>query len=483
MVFSSPIFLFCYLPAVLALYFCVPKASKNSVLLVASLLFYAWGETYFVSVMIVSILFNYLSGLAVARYPFRSRASKLIVCAAIVGNLALLGSYKYANFLVDNLNALAPLLGFSKLTLNPVHLPIGISFFTFQALSYVIDVYRREAPVQKNPARLGLYISLFPQLIAGPIVRYEHIAKQLTSRAMSLNLFVSGIQRFIIGLSKKVLIANSAGDVADKVFALPVDQLSTQVAWLGVACYTLQIYFDFSGYSDMAIGLGRMFGFDFLENFNYPYISRSIREFWRRWHISLSTWFRDYVYIPLGGNRRGANRTYINLVIVFFLVGLWHGAKWTFVVWGMYHGMFLVLERLGLAKLIEKAWRPLSHAYVLMVVMVGWVFFRAETLPQALEYLKAMFYIGTATKFTPSVSTFTDNLLPLVLTLGAIGATPVLPALLRRRKNSLPGKTTFAPLSSIAVEACIALALTSLLLLSTSSLVAGTYNPFIYFRF
>ncbi|MGD8365986.1 MAG: MBOAT family O-acyltransferase, partial [Desulfobacterales bacterium] len=318
MLFSSIIFLFQFLPLCLLLYFLAGKRLRNLLLLIASLVFYAWGESYYVLLMLVSILVNYLCGLMIDRYRGRQAARGFLI-AAIAFNVLSISVFKYANFLVDNLNTLLSQIGAGPIELAPIHLPIGISFFTFQAMSYAVDVYRRDAPVQRNPLNIGLYIALFPQLIAGPIIRYHNIAAQLIRRRVRLDDLSYGIERFVVGLGKKVLIANQVAIIADQVFSFPYETLTPGVAWLGVLCYTLQIYFDFSGYSDMAIGLGRMFGFHFLENFNYPYISRSIREFWRRWHISLSSWFRDYLYIPLGGNHRGPLRTYLNLLIVFFL--------------------------------------------------------------------------------------------------------------------------------------------------------------------
>ncbi|MHC4201080.1 MAG: MBOAT family O-acyltransferase, partial [Planctomycetota bacterium] len=400
MVFSSPIFLFLFLPFVLVLYvISVRRELRNPVLLVASLFFYAWGETWFVLIMVASMAANYLFGLWVDRVRERPWA-KLAVACAVVFNLGLLGAFKYANFLVDNLNALSSVVGIPPVGLGKVHLPIGISFFTFQAMSYVIDVYRRDAEVQRNPVNVALYISLFPQLIAGPIVRYRDVAKQLVERVMSREDFAYGVRRFIMGLAKKVLIANVVGGAADGIFGnphaspavagVPLGHLTPALAWLGVVCYTVQIYFDFSGYSDMAIGLGRMLGFRFLENFNYPYVSRSVREFWKRWHISLSTWFRDFLYVPLGGSRRTPARTHVNLVAVFLLCGLWHGASWTFAIWGLYHGVFLVAERTRFGRWIGSLPAPAGHLYTLLVVLAGWVIFRAETASQAAAFLAAM---------------------------------------------------------------------------------------------
>ncbi len=344
MLFSSPVFLFGFLPLLLVFYFLCPKSLRNVLLLLASLWFYAWGEPSLVVLMLISTAMNY--GLGCWVDVTRERpASKWILAFAVALNLSFLVYYKYAGFLIDSLNSLLAFVGTPSLGRPEVTLPIGISFYTFQAMSYVIDVYRGQAQAERNPINVALYIALFPQLIAGPIVRYTDVAAQIKVRSIDRDSFAYGIQRFIVGLGKKMLIANSAASVADAAFEIPDNQLSLAVAWLGILCYTVQIYFDFSGYSDMAIGLGRMFGFKFLENFNYPYIAKSVTDFWRRWHISLSTWYRDYLYIPLGGNRCAPWRVSLNLMIVFVLCGLWHGASWNFAIWGIYHGSFLMLER------------------------------------------------------------------------------------------------------------------------------------------
>jgi alginate O-acetyltransferase complex protein AlgI len=401
-----------------------------------------------------------------------------VLAFAVSANLLLLGIFKYANFAVDNLNALLEMLGLARIELAavhlPIHLPIGISFFTFQALTYVIDVYRRDAPVQRNPFRLALYISLFPQLIAGPIVRYHQIAAQLAKRVTSLDDVAAGASRFVVGLGKKVLIANTLAVPADHIFAIPDGELQIGVAWLGALCYGLQIYFDFSGYSDMAIGLGRILGFRFPENFDYPYISRSLREFWRRWHISLSTWFRDYLYIPLGGSRGAPLRTYSNLAIVFVLCGLWHGASFGFVIWGLIHGAFMVLERLGLGGLLERTWRPLQHVYTLGAVTTAWVFFRAESLPQALGFLAAMFG-ADANESAHPIALYLDAEVLLTLLAALLGATPWLRNLWRSEANEHRRNRALA-IGRVA-------ALNLILLASAMSLAAGTHNPFIYFRF
>src|SRR5436190_13114691 len=386
MLFTSPVFLFLFLPLVLGTYSLLGRRARNGFLLAASLLFYAWGEGIFVLVMCGSIVANYLFGRALDASGQRTG----LLAVAVATNLALLGCFKYANFLVDNLNAASAVLHVAPLHLEPIHLPIGISFFTFHALSYLIDVARRRVRAQRSPIDFGLYITLFPQLIAGPIIRYHDIAAQLAGRTVRRERFAAGVRRFVLGLGKKTLIADTLALPADAIFALPPASLTASLAWAGALLYTLQIYCDFSAYSDMAIGLARMLGFEFLENFDYPYVSRSITEFWRRWHISLSRWFRDYLYIALGGNRRGPRRTYVNLVTVFFLCGLWHGANWTFVVWGLYHGLFLVLERRGAAAWLAARPAWLARAYTVFVVLVGWVFFRADSMTAAAGMLRAM---------------------------------------------------------------------------------------------
>jgi alginate O-acetyltransferase complex protein AlgI len=361
-----------------------------------------------------------------------------------------------------------------------IRLPIGISFFTFQGLSYVLDVHRGEGRIQKNPIDFALYIALFPQLIAGPIVRYRDVYDQIVHRTTTVTGFAYGVRRFVIGLGKKMLIANFVAKVADAIFLIPSSELPPSVAWLGIVCYTLHIYFDFSAYSDMAIGLGHMFGFSFLENFNYPYVSRSITEFWRRWHMSLSSWFRDYLYIPLGGNRRGPYRTYFNLLLVFFLCGLWHGASFNFVVWGLFHGGFLVVERVGLGAWLEKQASVLRHAYVLLVVMVGWVFFRAADLTQALAYLRSMCWMQPGKPDWHHVGLYFDSVLVLALVAGIIGSMPWLPKVAAWHERKLQeGRSALG----LGLE-LVGLVLLGLVFFSSAlELSAGTYNPFIYFRF
>lgn len=484
MVFSSSIFIFLFLPLTLGGYFLIRTDLRNVFLLIMSLLFYAWGEPIYVFLMLGSIMMNYVGGLLIERQRRKQTkiiTEKTILALCIAGNLGLLLYFKYANFFINNLNAVLQYLTFDPITHPHVSLPIGISFFTFQAMSYVIDVYRKEADVLKNPLNCGLYVSMFPQLIAGPIVRYHDVARQIISRTISRSQYASGIQRFIFGLAKKVIIANPLGEVADQIFAIPSNELTTGLAWLGLICYTLQIYYDFSGYSDMAIGLGRMFGFEFLENFNYPYISRSIREFWRRWHISLSTWFRDYLYIPLGGNRIGPRRTYFNLWIVFLLCGLWHGASWNFVIWGTLHGVYLVIERLGWEKTLMRLWPPLRYGYTLLLVMIGWVFFRAETLTQSVHYLASMVGLTPADGTVYYASLYLDPMTVMTLLVGCVFAAPLAPWLGRWMQE----RTRRSPvrLWQPTLNAGYYVILMMLFLLSATYIAAGTYNPFIYFRF
>ncbi len=425
MVFASPIFLFLFLPLTLAAYFALPRRWGNAVLLAASIVFYVWGEGAMVALVLASV-----AGQLADRRENRGGGRRTDGACdgsrlGVAANLVLLGVFKYANFFVANFNDIAPALGWGTIALATIPLPLGISFFSFHSISYLVDIHRRNADAQKRIDSFALYILLFPQLIAGPIIRYKDIAAQIGARARHCADFAEGVRRFILGLGKKVLVANTLGAVADRVFAIPGGELTTGVAWLGVACYTLQIYFDFSGYSDMAIGLMRMLGFRVLENFNYPYISQSIREFWRRWHISLSNFFRDYLYIPLGGNRRGTLRAYINLAIVFLLCGLWHGANWTFVVWGVWHGVFLIAEHAGLGNVLDRAWRPLRHVYALAAVVGGWVLFRCDTLSHAGAFYAAMLGGGVAASPLHPLAMYLDALVVATLIVAAIGAMPV----------------------------------------------------------
>jgi len=431
-------------------------------------------------VMIVSIISNYFIGRLIYKHQDIPQCQKLWVTIGIIINLILLVSFKYANFITDNINIILSQVNIPPVNLDPVHLPLGISFFTFQAISYIVDVYRKEVASQKNILNLGLYISLFPQLIAGPIVRYHDVSQQITNRNHSIEVFASGVQRFIYGLAKKMLIANPLGEVADSIFMLPGNELTMPLAWVGILAYTLQIFFDFSGYSDMAIGLGRMFGFRFHENFNYPYISTSLREFWRRWHISLSPWFRDYVYIPLGGNRVSPFRVYMNLLLVFILTGFWHGASWNFLIWGLCHGIFLASEHARFSKVLTKMWNPAQRADLLMVVLIGWVFFRADSLPLAITYLQSMIdfrnFQTTEYQFAQVLSY--EAIYAFIA--GVILSTPIY-SYFKSFLEHLSGKNTIKIALLIDVPR-LALIL-SLLFLSILKVASSTYNPFIYFRF
>lgn len=474
MLFSSLIFLWYFLPVIFFLYFITknPKI-RNGVLLCGSIFFYAWGEPRYVLLMLVSIGLNYGFGRLIASLKNRQAAWwGLALCVAV--NLSLLGYFKYFNFAVGIVNGVLRQVSGERwmVSAREIALPIGISFYTFQALSYVVDVYRGTIQVQKNLFRLALYISFFPQLIAGPIVKYHDVCEQIESRRCTSSGMAYGIKRFSYGLAKKMLLANSFAAAVDGILGKPLELLGSETVWLMAVLYTLQIYFDFSGYSDMAIGLGKMFGFDFMENFQYPYLSASIREFWRRWHISLSTWFREYLYIPLGGNRKGQVRTCLNLLIVFFATGLWHGAGATFVVWGLYYGVFLVLERGFLGQILENnRLRFLNHIYVLVIVIVGWVIFRADTLRDAGTLLHRMIIWREGTY---PVELFSNTKLLFLAFCGVVFCGPLqhfLPCL----QTHLYEKEKICP-ADIAVMAV-------LLFFCTVYLVNNTYNPFIYFRF
>ncbi len=477
MVFASPIFLFLFLPATLAAYFVAPRRWRNGVLLAASLAFYAWGEARYLLLVLGSVAFNFAIGGAIGRAG-DTPARKRWLTAGIIGNLAALAVFKYADFAVANVNALAPVLAITPFAVAAIPLPLGISFFTFHAISYVVDVYKRNARAEGNLPRFALYILLFPQLIAGPIIRWRDIADQLPAREQRIADFAYGVRRFVLGLGKKVLIANTLGQTADRIFALPGAELTTSVAWLGLVCYTLQIYFDFSGYSDMAIGLMRMFGFRILENFNYPYVARSIREFWRRWHISLSNWFRDYLYIPLGGNQRGQRRAYANLVLVFVLCGLWHGASWPFVLWGAWHGAFLVLERAGFDRVLSRA-GPVAHIYALLAVMGGWVLFRCATLDQALSFYAVLAGFAPGNSTAHPLAEFANPHVLATLAIGVAFCTP-----LARRLGRWRDARGAASDAGAAAVLAADVAWTALVSVAAGAfLAAGTYNPFIYFRF
>ncbi len=468
MTFSSLTFLFLFFPLTFLLYAVIPHHRvRNGLLAAASLVFYAFGEPVAVMIMLLSIVLNYLFGLGAAG----TRWDKAAVGLAVVLNIGLLAGYKYTGFAVEILNAVTGL----GLPVPQIRLPIGISFFTFQGLSYVIDVYRDKKNVQRRLFSVLLYISFFPQLIAGPIVRYADIAAQIDRREFTPQRITRGLRRFLFGLAKKVLIANQMGLVADRVFACAPASLGTAAAWLGALCYSLQIFFDFCGYSDMAIGLGCVFGFDFLENFNYPFIAGSIQDFWRRWHISLSTWFKEYVYIPLGGNRKGKARTILNKWIVFFLTGLWHGASFTFILWGLWHGLWQMLETWQIVPTRKKWFRPLGHVYTLLVVVTGFVLFRADSLGLGLGMLGAMFSPAAgAPGVTAELFSLLDPVFWLSLAAAVVLSTPVFPWL--RRRAEAAGRQTAWDYAACAGSVC-------LLALSVLWLVSSSYNPFIYFRF
>jgi alginate O-acetyltransferase complex protein AlgI len=479
---TEPTVLFGVLPVLFALYvpfyILLPPRQCNLLLAAASVVFYASGGGAFTSLILGSIAVNYAAALAIDRTR-GTPAARWLLGLTVGVNLLSLATFKYAGFLAVNLNALLPAAGMPAVPVPAIVLPIGISFFTFHAISYVVDVYRRDAVAQKGPVEAALYLLFFPQLIAGPIIRYRDIAAQLEARAIRLDDLAIGVRRFVVGLGKKMLIANIVAAPADRLFALPPAELTAAHAWLAASCYTLQIYFDFSGYSDMAIGLARMFGFTFKENFNYPYVSQSIQDFWRRWHMSLSAWFRDYLYVPLGGNRVAPHRLYVNLLTVFFLCGLWHGAAWTFVVWGLYHGAFLVVERLGLAARIARSPRAIRHAYALLVVIVGWVLFRAESLASAGGVLRAMAGFSPALPTPYGVTWYLTPEVALALAAGAAGSAPLWQRFGARVPMPRPDGTRLSPAASALTCAALAAIFAGCAML----IAAHTYNPFIYFRF
>lgn len=464
MVFSSPIFLFIFLPAVLIINHLVPGIkAKNFILLIFSIVFYAFGQLNYLPLFLLSILVNYLGGLLLGRLTHHRR---IVLALTMAANLLSLCIFKYADFLIETVNGIAG----SSIALPGLILPIGISFFTFQGMSYVIDVYRDPSLYSKSFMKVALYISLFPQLVAGPIIIFHDVAAQIDSRSTNLEMTARGLRRFIIGLAKKLLIANTLGSVVDSIYAMPGGQIDTRLAWVAAIFYALQIYFDFSGYSDMAIGMGKMFGFSFMENFNYPYISGSVQEFWRRWHISLSSWFKDYLYIPLGGNRKGRARTILNKLIVFFLTGLWHGASWNFVIWGLWNGLFLILE--DILPAIKKLPGLIRHISVLLVAVFGFVVFRAETLTLAGGMLKLMIM----PVFTPEASNMLAGMaIPLATcAIAVVASTPIikkLTALTQGRFNSPVWTALGYGGMALLFVACIL------------NLASTSFNPFIYFQF
>lgn len=470
MLFSSLVFLWFFLPAAVFLYYLAPgRNAKNIVLFAASLIFYGWGGPRYLLLVLLTALLCYAAGLCLDAAGERTALKKLSVGVFVLITLGILGYFKYYNFFAATAGRLA---GKELFPLRDIVLPLGISFYTFQAISYVVDVYRGKSPAQKNLFHMALYLFLFPQILSGPIIKYHQVAGQLTNRNETISMQFYGIKRFVYGLAKKVLLANTFGQSVDYIMGVPSGQMGTLTAWLAVILYTLQIYYDFSGYSDMAIGLGRIFGFYYEENFNYPYLSSSITEFWRRWHISLSTWFRDYLYIPLGGNRKGLGRTCVNLFIVFLATGLWHGASMTFIIWGIYHGLFILSERLWLKKVLDRnPVKFLNHLYAMVVVVFGWLLFRAPSMTYAIDLAKAMI---RPSKGLWNAGLFTNNKILFLAVLGILLCGPV-QALFPRFRNHIFDEENVS-YGDIAV-------MIVLLFLSTMVVVSSTYTAFIYFQF
>lgn len=468
MLFSSITFVFLFLPIVCTCYLLARKDLQNYILLAASILFYAWGEPRYLAIMILTILVNYVGANYISRCHNQLHR-KLWLIATIVIDLSFLFYFKYFNFVMDNINQILH----THINFIDVVMPIGISFYTFQALSYVVDVYRNETKAQKDIYKLALYITLFPQLVAGPIVKYHDVAEQISNRKITFDKVTYGIKRFIIGLAKKMLIANTLGEVADKIFSQPVENFDMLTAWIGAIAYTLQLYYDFSGYSDMAIGLGSIFGFKFLENFNYPYISKSITEFWRRWHISLSTWFKEYLYIPLGGNRVSKRRNLFNLFVVFLATGIWHGASWNFIFWGIWHGAFIIFEKISGWHKKEGGFKLslAHHVYTIFAFIIGWVMFRADNMGYAWNYIKNMFGLISDQKISYKLSYYIDNIEIFAFLIAIVCAMPLFREMLyvKRERKTL--------------RTIINLWLFVLFILSVAVIAASTYNPFIYFRF
>lgn len=478
MVFSSLMFMFRYLPIVLLLYFLAPKKFRNTILFVASLIFYAWGEPIYVVLMLFSTVVDFTHGLLVYRLKQKNEMgkAKAVVVSSMIINLALLGFFKYADFVIANLNLIPGM----ELPLLELALPIGISFYTFQTMSYTIDIYRGDALPQKNIISFGAYVALFPQLIAGPIVQYNTIAEQLEGRKETMDDFATGVMRFMTGLGKKVLLANNIGLLWDMISARPEGELPVLMAWIGITAYAFQIYFDFSGYSDMAIGLGKMMGFHFLENFDYPYVSRSITEFWRRWHISLGSWFRSYVYIPLGGNRKGFKMQIRNIAIVWLLTGIWHGASWNFLLWGAYFGIFLILEKLLWLEFLKKH-KVFSHIYTIFLVWIGWAFFAFDNMSLGIQYLKAMFGLSGA-GFVSKESFYLLFSYAVMFAILILASTPYpkqLVAKVQEKLYQMQAKKV-GEMISIGLQMIF---VAGIFIISTAYLVDATYNPFLYFRF
>lgn len=464
MVFSSLVFMFVYLPITLLAYYLVPRQGRNIFLFIVNLIFYGWGEPKLVLLMVFNIFFNYIGGWLVDKYRADAKKKKLFLILTCVLDIGILAVFKYTGMITETLNML-PFLNIPELQIS---LPIGISFYTFQTMSYVIDVYRDDAPVSKNFINFGTYVALFPQLIAGPIVRYRDVAEQLVNRRETLEMFTRGVKLFMVGLAKKVIIANTMGTLTTNIFAT-TDENGVVGTWVGMIAYTFQIYFDFSGYSDMACGLGNMMGFEFLKNFNYPYIAKSITDFWRRWHISLSTWFKEYVYIPLGGNRKGVKRQILNLLIVWGLTGLWHGAAYNFVLWGLYYGLLLILEKFVLKKFLDRLPSFVQHIYTLFIIIIGWGLFYFTDVGQLGEFMVDLFNFGNGICGDQAFNLIMSNLPMLII--AAVASTPLATTLYTRFEHT---RFMWIPETLYCM---------GVLAVSTASLVNQSYNPFLYFRF
>lgn len=468
MVFSSLVFLFIFLPIIILVYYISPRFLRNFTLLLASLIFYAWGDPLYTFIIIFSIAFNYISALLIDKYREQKKVAHIVLIISIIINLVILSFFKYYGFVVDNINELFNL----NIVVSPPPLPVGISFYTFESISYIIDVYLEKVSVQKNIISYGAYITIFPHLVAGPIIKYGDIANQLNNRKENLEMFGEGAELFITGLAKKVLLANNIALLWNNIKAIPVQEISILSAWLGIIAFTFQIYFDFSGYSDMAIGLGKMFGFNLIKNFNYPYISRSVTEFWRRWHISLGSWFREYVYIPSGGNREGRLKQYRNIFIVWFLTGLWHGASWNFIFWGLYFGIFVTIEKIFLLKWLKNRPRFIGHIYTLIVIIVGWGLFEFKNISESTTFIATMFGFGTHILVDNRTLyyLYTNAILFIVLTVCSTPLSIKIVSYIRERFNIVG--SIFVPLVYLL-----------LIFLSTAYLVNESYNPFLYFKF
>lgn len=464
MVFSSLVFMFAYLPITLLTYYLVPRQGRNIFLFIVNLIFYGWGEPKLVLLMVFNIFFNYIGGWLVDKYRADAKKKKLFLILTCVLDIGILAVFKYTGMITETLNML-PFLNIPELQIS---LPIGISFYTFQTMSYVIDVYRDDAPVSKNFINFGTYVALFPQLIAGPIVRYRDVAEQLVNRRETIEMFTRGVKLFMVGLAKKVIIANTMGTLTTNIFAT-TDENGVVGTWVGMIAYTFQIYFDFSGYSDMACGLGNMMGFEFLKNFNYPYIAKSITDFWRRWHISLSTWFKEYVYIPLGGNRKGVKRQILNLLIVWGLTGLWHGAAYNFVLWGLYYGLLLILEKFVLKKFLDRLPSFVQHIYTLFIIIIGWGLFYFTDVGQLGEFMVDLFNFGNGICGNQAFNLIMSNLPMLII--AAVASTPLATMLYTRFEHT---RFMWIPETLYCM---------GVLAVSTASLVNQSYNPFLYFRF